>query len=61
MYDGFRKAIAEDFEFLRDFPNVEIGEVFDSWVQNPGSPVVRVNVNNNTGLITLTQVCIFLF
>lgn len=56
VYNGFRQAVSEDFEFVRDYPNVDVGAIFDSWVQNPGAPVINVNVNTDTGLISLTQV-----
>nr|AAN04899.1 aminopeptidase N [Helicoverpa armigera] len=55
MYTAFKQAVAEDFTFQRDFPNVDVGAVFDSWVQNPGSPVINVARNNNTGVITVNQ------
>lgn len=56
LYDALRQAASEDFTFARDFPNVNVGAVLDSWVQNPGAPVLRVDVNMETGLITVTQV-----
>ncbi|XP_059049754.1 membrane alanyl aminopeptidase-like [Achroia grisella] len=55
MYDAFRRATSEDFEFSTAYPGVDIGVVFDSWVQNPGSPVLNVSVNTQTGVITVTQ------
>lgn len=56
MYNALRKAVAEDPTFQATYPNVDIGVVLDSWIQNPGSPVVNVDVNMNTGLISITQV-----
>ncbi|CAH0703044.1 unnamed protein product [Spodoptera exigua] len=55
MYRAFEKAIAEDYAFQRDFPEADIGAVFDSWVQNRGSPVVMVNRTASTGGIVVTQ------
>ncbi|XP_068631129.1 membrane alanyl aminopeptidase-like [Battus philenor] len=55
MYAAFRSAVSQDPTFARDFPNVDIAQVFDSWVQNPGAPVVNVYVNMTSGLISLTQ------
>ncbi|XP_053604248.1 membrane alanyl aminopeptidase-like [Plodia interpunctella] len=55
MYAAFRRAASEDLDFERRYPNIDIGEVFDSWVQNPGAPVLNVDFNMNTGVITITQ------
>ncbi|XP_014370423.2 membrane alanyl aminopeptidase-like [Papilio machaon] len=55
MYAAFKTAVSQDSTFARDFPNIDIGRVFDSWVQNPGSPVVNVYVNMSNGEVTLTQ------
>nr|ADZ57273.1 aminopeptidase N4 [Chilo suppressalis] len=55
LYDALRRAAAEDMEFRKLYPNVDVGAILDNWVQNPGSPVVNVHVNMSTGLITLTQ------
>ncbi|RVE53190.1 hypothetical protein evm_002023 [Chilo suppressalis] len=55
LYDALRRAAAEDMEFRRLYPNVDVGAILDNWVQNPGSPVVNVHVNMSTGLITFTQ------
>ncbi|CAK1599082.1 unnamed protein product [Parnassius mnemosyne] len=55
MYAAFRTAVSQDPTFARDFPNIDIGQVFDSWVQNPGSPVVNVYVNMTSGEIILNQ------
>lgn len=56
MYDAFRRACAQDPTFATLYPDVDIGTVFDSWVQNPGAPVVNVDVNMSTGTINITQV-----
>ncbi|CAG9559615.1 unnamed protein product [Danaus chrysippus] len=55
MYNAFRRAVAEDSSFQTSYPNIDIGAVFESWVQNPGSPVINVDVNMRTGLINITQ------
>ncbi|CAG9795002.1 unnamed protein product [Diatraea saccharalis] len=55
LYTGLRRAASEDMTFRSLFPDVDIGEILDNWVQNPGSPVVNVHVNMTSGLITLTQ------
>lgn len=57
MYNAFRQAVAEDYIFLQQYPDVDVGAVFDSWVENPGSPVVYANVNHESGGITVSQVC----
>lgn len=56
MYSAFRRAVSEDRTFADRYPDVDIGDVFDTWVQNRGSPVLDVDVNMNTGLVTVTQV-----
>ncbi|CAH2105879.1 unnamed protein product [Euphydryas editha] len=55
MYNAFRRACAEDPTFQTSYPNVDVGDVFNSWVQNPGAPVLDVNVDMNTGRINITQ------
>lgn len=56
MYSAFQRAISEDRTFVDRFPDIDIGNVFESWVQNPGSPVLIVNVNMDTGVVSLEQV-----
>ncbi|CAH1647275.1 unnamed protein product [Spodoptera littoralis] len=55
MYQAFDKAIAEDHTFLSDFPNINFGNVFDSWVQNRGSPVVEVTRDPESGVVVVEQ------
>ncbi|XP_075971879.1 membrane alanyl aminopeptidase-like [Anticarsia gemmatalis] len=55
MYAAFRQAASEDFAFLRDYPGVDVGAVFDSWVQNRGAPVLNVEFNTQTGVISVSQ------
>ncbi|XP_063377572.1 uncharacterized protein LOC134664758 [Cydia fagiglandana] len=55
MYDAFRSAVAADPTYAATYGTLDVGEVFDSWVQNPGSPVLNVDVNMNSGEITVTQ------
>lgn len=57
MYVSLARAVSEDFQFLREYPNIDVSAVFDSWVQNPGSPVIKVEVNTATGDFTVSQVC----
>lgn len=59
MYAAFRQAVTEDGT-LSQFPGVDVGDVFDTWVQNPGAPVVTVSINYETGEITATQVNIII-
>nr|QBI71859.1 aminopeptidase N4b [Plutella xylostella] len=54
MYTAFRRAVRED-NTLSQLPGVDIGDVFDSWVQNPGAPVVKVDVDYATGAISVSQ------
>nr|QBI71858.1 aminopeptidase N4a [Plutella xylostella] len=54
MYAAFETAVAEDGS-LSQYTNVKITDVFDSWIQNPGAPVVHVNVDHSTGVITVKQ------
>lgn len=58
MYAAFRTAVAEDSTFAQMYPNIDVGQVFDRWVQTPGSPVLNVDVNMSNGEITITQVCL---
>nr|ADZ05468.1 aminopeptidase N4 [Cnaphalocrocis medinalis] len=55
LYNGLRRATLEDMNYRRDFMDIDIGEVLDSWVQNPGSPVVNVDVHMATGHIIIKQ------
>nr|AAK58066.1 110 kDa aminopeptidase [Heliothis virescens] len=55
MYAAFKQAVSEDFTFERDFPGIDVGAVFDTWVQNRGSPVLNVARNSNTGVISVSQ------
>ena len=61
MYEAFRRAVAQDASFQVSYPGVDVGAVFDSWVQNPGAPVVNVNVNMDNGVISIAQVFFCLF
>lgn len=56
MYSAFRRAVSEDRTFANRYPGIDIGNVFDSWVQNRGSPVLNVDVNMQTGLVNIEQV-----
>ncbi|KAJ8733130.1 hypothetical protein PYW08_001428 [Mythimna loreyi] len=55
MYKAFQRAVDEDFTFARDFPTTDIKVLFDSWVQNPGSPLITVSRNSGSGVMTVTQ------
>lgn len=54
MYNAFKQAVKED-NSLANFPNIDVGEVFDSYVQNPGAPVLKVKVDNDAGRIEVIQ------
>jgi aminopeptidase N len=56
FYTALRRAASEDVNFRIDYPNADIGDILDSWVQTAGSPVVNVAVNMTSGAITLRQV-----
>ncbi|KAI8424605.1 hypothetical protein MSG28_003039 [Choristoneura fumiferana] len=55
MYNAFRTATAADPTFAQLYNNIDIGTVLDSWIQTPGSPVLNVEVNTDTGVISFTQ------
>lgn len=55
MYRGFERAVQED-GVLSAFPNVNITDFIDYWVDEPGFPVLNVDVNVDTGVISLSQV-----
>ena len=61
MYAAFKTAVAQDWEYEANFKEIDIGVVFDSWVQNAGSPVVTVTRNSETGVMNVTQVSIVFF
>ncbi|GBP46441.1 Membrane alanyl aminopeptidase [Eumeta japonica] len=52
MYEAFRAATAADAAF--NF-NVNIVNLFDTWVQNAGAPVVHAEVNRDEGGIAIRQ------
>ncbi|KAJ2952361.1 hypothetical protein O0L34_g4646 [Tuta absoluta] len=54
MYAAFRIAVNEDRTFASRFPGIDVGQVFDSWVQQAGSPVINVNVTGN-GQVVIAQ------
>nr|QUJ23887.1 aminopeptidase N [Telchin licus licus] len=55
MYTAFKTVVATDDTFAATYPGIDIGEVFESWVQNPGSPVLNVEVDSAEGNIIVTQ------
>nr|ACA35025.1 aminopeptidase N-6 [Helicoverpa armigera] len=54
LQDAMLKAIEEDGS-LADYPNFSFTEYYRIWVNEPGYPILQVNVNHATGVITLTQ------
>lgn len=56
MYNAFRRSLSEDRTFEYRYPGIDIESVFDSWVQNRGSPVLNVELNENNGVVSIDQV-----
>lgn len=56
MYSAFSRAVSEDPTFANRYGDIDIERVFDSWVQNRGSPVLKVAVNMTTGVVSVEQV-----
>ncbi|CAK1546280.1 unnamed protein product [Leptosia nina] len=52
LYTNFAKAVAEDTPISSDW---DIAAIFQNWVEQPGSPVIDVYVDMNTGLMNITQ------
>ncbi|CAH2218458.1 jg21835, partial [Pararge aegeria aegeria] len=52
LFSAFAKAAQED-NAINSF--LSIAEIMRYWVEQPGYPVINVNVNMNTGLMTVTQ------
>ncbi|XP_023950043.2 membrane alanyl aminopeptidase-like [Bicyclus anynana] len=52
LFSSFAKAVQED-NAINSFLN--IAEIMRYWVEQPGYPVINVNVNTDTGLMTVTQ------
>lgn len=58
LLKAFTEAIQED-NSLAAYPNFNFTEYYRIWVNEPGYPLLNVEVNHSTGEITLTQVFLF--
>lgn len=54
LYRSFAQAVEEDANSVD--ANVNIANFFKYWVDEPGSPIITVNVDMSTGLMKLEQV-----
>ncbi|XP_034829842.1 membrane alanyl aminopeptidase-like [Maniola hyperantus] len=52
LFSSFAKAVQED-NAINSFLN--IAEIMRYWVEQPGYPLIDVNVNTNTGVMIVTQ------
>lgn len=52
LYNSFAIAVAEDNAISSD---LDIAEIMRYWVEQPGYPVLNVDVNMNTGVMKLSQ------
>jgi aminopeptidase N len=52
LYKAFDKAILED----KTYPYSNFTQYYETWVNQPGFPLLTVNVNHTTGTMTLHQV-----
>ncbi|XP_059049751.1 membrane alanyl aminopeptidase-like [Achroia grisella] len=59
LYDAFAAAIAEDGS-LREYNDFNFTEYYRVWVNEPGYPLLNVDINHSNGEITLTQERFFL-
>ncbi|KAL4705517.1 hypothetical protein ACJJTC_011459 [Scirpophaga incertulas] len=59
LYNAFAKAIDED-KSLQGYQHFNFTEYYDVWVNQPGYPILIVNVNHATGEIELKQERFFL-
>lgn len=55
LYDAFMKAINEDMS-LAPYTDFNFTEYYRTWVNEPGYPILYVNVDHSTGDIALRQV-----
>lgn len=54
------QAIEED-NSLADYGDFSFTDYYNIWVNEPGYPILNVNIDHTTGVMSLTQVCIALF
>ncbi|CAH2070909.1 unnamed protein product, partial [Iphiclides podalirius] len=55
LYDAFAEAAQEDGT-LSEYRNFDFAEYYRVWVNEPGYPLLTVNVNHETGEMSLSQV-----
>lgn len=53
LFNAFEKAVQED-NAINSF--ISIAGIMRYWVEQPGYPLINVNVNMDTGVMSLTQV-----
>lgn len=58
LYDAFKKAADED-STLDKYTNFDFEEYYRVWVNEPGYPLLEVEVDHTTGNIKLSQVSFF--
>ncbi|XP_052740778.1 membrane alanyl aminopeptidase-like [Bicyclus anynana] len=54
LFRAFEKAVNEDGT-LREYDNFNFEEFYRVWVNEPGYPLLTVNVDHGTGVISLSQ------
>ncbi|XP_052753555.1 membrane alanyl aminopeptidase-like [Galleria mellonella] len=59
LYDAFAQAIAED-DSLREYSQFNFTEYYRVWVNEPGYPILNVDINHSSGEISLSQERFFL-
>lgn len=55
LYNAFKKAADEDMS-LQNYGSFDFEEYYRIWVNEPGYPVLEVDVDHTTGNIQLSQV-----
>lgn len=55
LFRAFDKAVNEDGT-LREYENFNFTDFYRIWVNEPGFPLLTVNVDHKSGTISLSQV-----
>lgn len=60
LYNAFAEAVSTD-NTLSEYQGFDFAEYYRIWVNEPGYPILNVDINHSTGLISLRQVNNFRF
>lgn len=56
LYKAFADAIEED-NSLAAYPNFNFEDYYSIWVNEAGYPILMVDIDHSTGVMSLKQVC----